>query len=105
MGADALTRGSSAGTGATCTTGCAAGTLSAGGTTGAGIGGGGGIGVVYAVQARPSHQRCMFALLGSGYHAALGDTPMKSDTFKAPTVSVMGRAYVPSAQTLSPPFG
>lgn len=48
------------------------------------MGGGGGIGVVYAVQARPSHQRCMDASLGSGYHAALGDTPIMSDT-QAPT--------------------
>ena len=63
-----------------------------GGITGAGMGGGGGIGVVYAVQARPSHQRCISALLGSGYHAARGDAPIMSDTFKAPTVSVIRRA-------------
>ncbi|OJX69112.1 MAG: hypothetical protein BGO94_11145 [Micrococcales bacterium 72-143] len=60
-----------------------------GAVVGAGMGGGGGIGVVYAVQARPSHQRCMVASLGSGYQAALGDVPIMSDTFKAPTVSVI----------------
>ena len=60
-----------------------------GAVVGAGIGGGGGSGDVYAVQARPSHQRCIPASLGSGYQAARGDVPIVFDTFKAPTVSVM----------------